>query len=75
MSITVQIRDLDDDIYAGLTQCAANGGVTVDELLRAAATRLVAESNGTVSTASIPQHGSSISRADILAAIAEGRRS
>lgn len=37
---TVQIRDLDDDVYAGLSRRAAESGVSVPELLRAEATRL-----------------------------------
>jgi len=31
---TVQIRDLDDDVYAGLARRAAEAGVSVPELLR-----------------------------------------
>lgn len=42
MPKTVQIRDLDDDVYAGLARRAAELGVSVPELLRAEATRLAA---------------------------------
>ena len=39
---TVQIRDIDDDIYAGLLRHAAEAGVSVPELLRSEAARLAA---------------------------------
>lgn len=42
MPKTVQIRDLDDDVYAGLVRRAAEVGVSVPELLRIEATRLAA---------------------------------
>ncbi|MGI8628609.1 MAG: hypothetical protein ACR2LV_00350 [Solirubrobacteraceae bacterium] len=38
----MQIRDLDDDIYAGLVRRAAETRVSVPELLRAEAARLAA---------------------------------
>jgi len=34
---TVQIRDLDDEVYAALVRRAAEAGVSVPELLRASA--------------------------------------
>jgi antitoxin FitA len=42
MPKTVQIRDIDDDVYAGLRRRAAEEGVTVPELLRAEAARMAA---------------------------------
>lgn len=39
---TIQIRDLDDDVYAALAHRAAEGGITVPELLRREAARLAA---------------------------------
>lgn len=42
MSRTVQIRDLDDDVYAALVKRAAEAGLSVPELLRREATRLAA---------------------------------
>jgi hypothetical protein len=39
---TVQIRDLDDEVYAVLAARAASAGITVPELLRREATRLAA---------------------------------
>ncbi|MBI5161518.1 MAG: hypothetical protein HY996_08935 [Micrococcales bacterium] len=42
MPKTIQIRDLDDEVYAALVRRAAESAVTVPELLRAEAARLVA---------------------------------
>lgn len=40
MPKTVQIRDLDDAVYAGLVRRAAESGVSVPELLRTEAARI-----------------------------------
>lgn len=40
MPKTIQIRDLDDDVYAGLVRRAAESGITVPELLRREATKI-----------------------------------
>lgn len=40
MPKTLQIRDIDDDVYAALVRRAAEAGITVPELLRQEATRL-----------------------------------
>jgi antitoxin FitA len=42
MPKTIQIRDLDDEVYAALARRAAEGGITVPELLRREAGRLAA---------------------------------
>jgi hypothetical protein len=42
MPKTVQIRDIDDAVYAGLVRRAAEEGITVPELLRREAGRLAA---------------------------------
>jgi hypothetical protein len=42
MPKTVQIRDMDDDVYAALFRRAAEAGMTVPELLRREAARLAA---------------------------------
>jgi len=39
---TIQVRDIDDEVYAGLRRRAAEEGLSVPELLRAEATRLAA---------------------------------
>jgi hypothetical protein len=40
MPRTVQIRDIDDDVYAALGRRAAEAGLTIPDLLRREATRL-----------------------------------
>ena len=40
MPRTVQIRDIDDDVYAAVARRAAESGITVPELLRREAARL-----------------------------------
>ncbi len=40
---TIQIRDLDDEVYAALRSRAAEAGLTVPELLRREAARLAAQ--------------------------------
>lgn len=42
MPKTIQIRDLDDDVYAALSERAAAAHLTVPELLRREAARLAA---------------------------------
>jgi hypothetical protein len=42
MPKTVQIRDLDDDVYASLASRAAAAGISVPELLRREAVRMAA---------------------------------
>jgi antitoxin FitA len=42
MPKTLQIRDLDDDVYAALARHAAEAGITVPEFLRRHVTRLAA---------------------------------
>jgi hypothetical protein len=42
MPKTVQIRDMDDELYAALSKRAAETGISVPELLRQQAERLVA---------------------------------
>lgn len=43
MPKTIQIRDLDDEVYAALSRRAADEGVSVPELLRRHARRLAAQ--------------------------------
>ena len=73
MPKTVQIRDLDDDVYAGLVRRAAEAGVSVPELLRAEATRLAARPTMKEWLARTRRRSSDLSRAEILAALDEIR--
>lgn len=42
MPKTIQIRDVDDDVYRSLATRASEAGISVPELLRAEATRIAA---------------------------------
>jgi hypothetical protein len=73
MPRTVQIRDLDDDVYAGLQRHAAEAGISVPELLRSEATRLAARPSVTEWLARTRRRSSSAGRREILAALDEHR--
>ncbi|MGO9886454.1 MAG: hypothetical protein ACLP0L_00820 [Solirubrobacteraceae bacterium] len=74
MPKTIQIRDLDDDVYAGLVRRAAEAGVTVPELLRTEAARIAARpSVATWLERTRRRRTSQIDRADVLAALDEHR--
>jgi hypothetical protein len=73
MPKTVQIRDLDDDVYAGLARRAAEAGVSVPELLRAEAARLAARPTMEEWLNRTRRRSSPVSRAEILAALDEMR--
>jgi hypothetical protein len=73
MPKTVQIRDLDDDVYAGLSRRAAEAGISVPELLRAEATRLAARPTMSEWLARTRRRSSPLGRAEILAALDEHR--
>jgi hypothetical protein len=72
---TVQIRDLDDEVYAGLVRRAAEAGVSVPELLRAAAVRLAARPSVEEWLERTRRRSSVLGRAEILAALDEERGS
>ena len=73
MPKTVQIRDLDDDVYAGLARRAAEAGVSVPELLRAEAVRLAARPSVEAWLTRTRRRSSPLGRAEILAALDEQR--
>jgi plasmid stability protein len=73
MSKTVQIRDLDDEIYAALSRRAAEAGVSVPELLRVEATRLAARPSVTTWLERTRRQKSEITRSEVLAALDEQR--
>jgi hypothetical protein len=70
---TVQIRDIDDAVYAGLSQRAAEAGLTVPDLLRREAARIAARPSVEQWLARTRRRPSGIDRADILAALDESR--
>ena len=73
MPKTVQIRDLDDDVYAGLVRRAAEAGVSVPELLRAEAARLAARPTVEAWLTRTRRRTSAIGRAEIQATLDELR--
>ena len=73
MPKTVQIRDLDDDVYAGLARRAAEAGISVPELLRAEAARLAARPTMEEWLNRTRRRSSPVNRADVLAALDEMR--
>ena len=75
MPKTVQIRDLDDDVYAGLLRRAAEAGVSVPELLRAEAARLAARPTVQEWLSRTRRRSSALGRAEILSALDEQRGS
>jgi antitoxin FitA len=70
---TVQIRDLDDEIYAGLARRAAEAGISVPELLRVEATRLAARPTVQEWLSRTRRRASPLGRVEILAALDEQR--
>jgi antitoxin FitA len=75
MPKTVQIRDLDDDVYAGLARRAAEAGVSVPELLRTEAARLAARPTVEEWLNRTRRRSSPVDRAEIRAALDEMRGS
>jgi len=70
---TVQIRDLDDDVYAALARRAAESGVSVPELLRREATRLAARPTIAEWLSRTRRRPSQITSAEIVDALDEVR--
>jgi hypothetical protein len=70
---TVQIRDLDDEVYAGLVRRAAEAGISVPELLRAEAVRLAARPSVEEWLKRTRRRSSPVGRVEVLAALDEER--
>jgi hypothetical protein len=70
---TVQIRDIDDDVYAALALRAAEAGITVPDLLRREAARLAARPSVEEWLARTRRRPSDIDRAEVLDAVDELR--
>ncbi|MDQ6799046.1 MAG: hypothetical protein M3011_13695 [Actinomycetota bacterium] len=73
MPKTIQLRDLDDDVYEALRRRASEAGLTVPELLRREATRLAARPTAEEWLARTSRRPSNIGRADVVAALDELR--
>lgn len=73
MPKTVQIRDLDDEVYAGLVRRAAEEGISVPELLRTEAARLAARPSVEAWLRRTRQRSSDLDRTQVLDALDEQR--
>lgn len=73
MPKTVQIREIDDEVYAALTQRAAEAGLTVPELLRREAARLASRPSVEEWLERTRRRPSSITRSEVLDALDELR--
>jgi hypothetical protein len=73
MPKTVQVRDIDDEVYAALVRRAGEEGITVPELLRRAAARLAAQPSVAQWRARTGQPPSTVSTAEVLATLDEWR--
>jgi antitoxin FitA len=73
MPKTIQIRDVDDDVYAALAKRAAEAGLTVPDLLRREARRLAARPTVEEWLARTRRRPSGITRAEVIEAVDELR--
>lgn len=73
MPKTVQIRDIDDEVYAALVRRAAEEGITVPELLRREASRLAARPSVGEWLRRTRRRTSAVTAADVVRALDEIR--
>ena len=73
MPRSVQIRDIDDDVYAALQRHAAAAGISVPELLRREATRLAARPSMQEWLNRTRRRTSSITTAQVVETLDESR--
>lgn len=73
MPKTIQIRDIDDEVYAALVRRAGEAGITVPELLRREATRLAARPSVEEWLARTRRRPSAITTAEVTEALDELR--
>lgn len=69
MPKTVQIRDIDDDVYASLALRAAEAGLTVPDLLRREAARLASRPSMNEWFARTRRRPSEITTAEVLSTL------
>jgi plasmid stability protein len=70
---TVQIRDLDDDVYAALARRAADAGLSVPELLRREAERVARRPSVDEWLDRTRRRPSEVARAEVIDALDELR--
>lgn len=73
MPRTVQIRDIDDDVYLALSRRASAAGLTVPDLLRREAARLAARPTVEEWLARTRRRPSGVTRSEIIEALDEMR--
>ncbi|HZK52382.1 MAG TPA: hypothetical protein VFD47_12565 [Actinomycetota bacterium] len=73
MPKTIQIRDIDDEVYAALSRRAAEAGITVPDLLRREASKLAARPTVEEWLARTRRRPSRISRTQVIEALDEFR--
>lgn len=73
MPKTVQIREIEDEVYAALARHAAEAGITIPELLRREAARLAARPTVAEWLARTRRRPSEITAADVVGALEEVR--
>lgn len=73
MPKTIQIRDVDDEVYEGLRRRAAEEGVTVPELLREHAARVARQPSIRSWLDSTRRRSSPVDAAEVLDALDELR--
>lgn len=73
MPKTIQIRNIDDEVYAALSRRAAEAGLTVPDLLRREAARLAARPTVEEWLARTRRRPSRITRTQVIEALDELR--
>ncbi len=73
MPKTIQIRDVDDEVYAALARRAAEAGISVPDLLRREAARLASRPTLEEWLARTRRRPSGITRSDVIEALDELR--
>jgi hypothetical protein len=73
MPKTIQIRDIDDEVYAALVRRAGEEAITVPELLRREAARLAARPSVAAWLARTGRRPSAVTTAEVLATLDEWR--
>lgn len=73
MPRTIQIRDLDDDVYEALLRRASEAAISVPELLRREATRLAARPTVEQWLERTRRRPSAVTSAEVLDALDEQR--
>ncbi|BBZ40831.1 FitA-like ribbon-helix-helix domain-containing protein [Mycobacterium conspicuum] len=73
MPKTIQIREIDDEVYAALVRRAAEEGISVPELLRREAVRLASRPSVAQWLARTGRRRSTVSTAEVLATLDEWR--